>query len=105
MKQLDIGDIHTIPGYCGVFRSVTALTTMIIYLHLRSERLIKKLHWLNGVENRFVVEFSDDGAPESKEETMCIGSLTMWNFGKRAETELSIILFTAKEKDNALSNL
>ena len=108
MKQLDLGDIHTIPGYCGVFRSVTALTTMIIDLHLRSEPLRKKLHWFNGVENHFVVEFSDDGAPESKEETMCIGSLTMWNFGKRVRSRAfhyPIHTITAKEKDNAVSNL
>ena len=30
VKGLDIGDIHIIPGYCGAFRSVTALTMMIL---------------------------------------------------------------------------
>ena len=34
VKGLDIGDLHTITGYCGVFRTITALTIMIIDLHL-----------------------------------------------------------------------
>ena len=37
VNKLDIGEIHTIPGYCGAFRTITALTTMVIDLHLRSE--------------------------------------------------------------------
>ena len=41
VKGLDIGDIHIIPGYCGTFRSVTALTMMILDLHLRTESLFK----------------------------------------------------------------
>ena len=39
VDNLDIGDIHSLPGYCGAFRSVTALTTMIIDLHLKTTRL------------------------------------------------------------------
>ena len=44
VKGLDIGDIHIIPGYCGAFR-ITALTMMILDLHLRTESLFKKLIW------------------------------------------------------------
>lgn len=54
---INIGDIHTIPGFCGVTRSVTALVTMIIDLHLRVPSLQEKLVWLNGIENHFVFEF------------------------------------------------
>ena len=46
-----------------VTRSVTALVTMIIDLHLRVPSLQEKLVWLNRIENHFVFEFSDDGAP------------------------------------------
>ena len=43
VNSLDIGEIHTIPGFRGAYRSVTALTTMIIDLHLKSPSLRKKL--------------------------------------------------------------
>ena len=108
VNKLDIGEIHIIPGYCGAFRTITALTTMVIDLHLRSESLRKKLPWFNGIHNHFIVEFSDDGTPESKEKTMCIGSITMWNFGKRVRSRnlhYPIHTITAKEKDNAVSDL
>ena len=59
----------------------------MIELHLCSDSLRKKLIWFNDQKNHFIVEFSDDGAPESKDGTMCIGqgnrlgigSLTLWN--------------------------
>ena len=35
---------------------------------------------LNGNVNNFVVEFSEDGAPESAERIMKIGTLSPWNY-------------------------
>ena len=58
--------------------------------------------------NHFIIEFSDDGAPESKNETMCIGSLTLWNFGKRVRSRnyhYPLHTISAKEKDNAVALL
>ena len=86
VDKLDIGEIHSLPGYCGAFRSVTALTTMIIDLHLKTPRLREKLVWYNNIPNHFIMQFSDDGAPETRELTMCIGSLTCWNFGSRVRS-------------------
>ena len=43
-----------------------------------------------------------------KKESMCIGSLTCWNFGKRVRSldyHYPIHMITAKEKDDAVSNL
>ena len=108
IKTLDIGDLHQIPGYCGLFRTITALTIMIIDLHLRTPSLRKKLIWFNSLENHFIMEFSDDGAPETREETMCIGSLSSWNFGKRIcsrDFHYPLHTVSAKEKDNAVAQL
>lgn len=108
VNGLDIGDIHSIPGYCGAFRTVTALTSMILDLHLRCDSLREKLIWFNDIENHFIIEFSDDGAPESKEESMCIGSLSMWNLGKRIHSRdyhYPLHTVTANEKDNEVALL
>ena len=86
VNSLDIVVLHTIPGFCGVFRTVAALTRRRIGLHLKCAHLRGKLVWYNGIKNHFIFEFSDDGAPESKKESMCIGSLTCWNFGKRVRS-------------------
>ena len=105
---MDIGDIHIIPGYCGAFRSVTALAMMILNLHLRTESLFKKLIWFKNNINNFVIEFSDDGASESKDEGMCFGSLTCWNFGKRIRSRsfhYPLHTITANEKDDAVALL
>ena len=42
VNNLDIGEIHTVPGYCGAFLTVTALTNMMIDLHLRCDSLRDK---------------------------------------------------------------
>ena len=63
------------------------------------------MQWFNGIHNHFIIEFSDDSAPESKEGTMCIGSITMWNFGRSRNLHYPIHTITAKEKDNAVSDL
>ena len=86
VDSLDIGDIHPIPGYCGVSRTVTALVTMVIDLHFKVPAYKEKLIWFNNHENHLIFEFSDDGAPECKDTTMSIGSLTLWNLGNRVRS-------------------
>ena len=108
VKKLNIGDIQSLPNICGVFRTVTALITMVIDLHLKTKVLREKLLWFNGIENHFICEFSDDGAPETKEATMCIGSLSFWNFGSRIRSrEFQYLLhaISANEKDEIASLL
>ena len=108
VNNLDIGEIHIIPGYSGVARTVSALTTMIIDLQIRVPSLNKSLIWFKNNENHFVVEFSDDGAPESKETTMSIGSLTLWNLGNKVrsrEYHYPLHTISTSEKDIICSNL
>ena len=108
VKQLDIGDIHSPIGLCGAFRTVTALVTMIIDLHLKTDSLRKKLIWFNGIQNHFIMEFLDDGAPETRELTMCIGTISCWNFGTRIRSRdyrYPLHTISAKEKDEVISQL
>ena len=108
VKTLDIGEVHQIPGYSGVARTVTALTTMIADLNLAVPSLNKNLVWFNGNTNHFVVEFSDDGAPESKEVTMTIVTITLWNFRNRVrsrEYHYPLHLISTTEKDSICENL
>ena len=54
------------------------------------------------------MQFSDDGAPESKDGTMTIGSMTMWNLGQRVRSrEFHYLLYTASvsEKDDICNSL
>ena len=39
---------------------------MITDIHLTIRTIDEKLTWFNHVENQFIFEFSDDGAPEAK---------------------------------------
>ena len=101
-KSIDIGEIHVITGYSGVARTVSTLVSMITDLHLTIPSLKKNLLWFNSIEDHFVVEFSDDGAPESRETTMSIGSLTLWNFGgqiRSRQFHYSLHMINAQEKD------
>ena len=105
VNNLDLSDIHTLPGYCGAFRTATPLCTMIVDLHMKCSLLRKKLRWFNDIENHFIMEFSDDGAPETKNLTMTIGSITCWNFGNRVRNrDFHYILHTvdASEEDAIL---
>ena len=89
-------------------RTVTALTTMMLDLHLRVPSLQEKLVWFNDIENHFVIEFSDDGAPESKNTTMSIGSLTMWNFGSKVRSRdyhYPIHTVSCGEKEEVLTDM
>ena len=83
IKSLDIGHVSPIPFSPGVSRTVTGLVFMIIDLHLRVPHLRNKLTWFIEHKFHFVFQFSDDGAPETSELTMSIGSLTCWNFGEK----------------------
>ena len=86
VKSLDIGHVNQIPNAPGVFRTITGLVFMVIDLHLRLPHLSRKLTWFNENTNHFIFQFSDDGAPESSQLTMSIGSLTCWNFGDRVRS-------------------
>ena len=102
VQNLDIGEVHQIEGCSGATRTVTALVTMIADVNLKVEINKERLIWFNGVEDHFVVEFSDDGAPESKEETMTIASLTLWNFENRVRSRdyhYPLHMATVQEKD------
>ena len=86
VRSLDIGHVNQIPNSPGVSRTITGLVFMIIDLHLRLPHLCRKLIWFNENTNHFIFQFSDDGAPESSQLTMSIGSLTSWNFGDRVRS-------------------
>ena len=108
VKSLYIGDLNILPGISGVSRTVTDLTTRMIDLHLKVKKLRENLIWFNNNTNHFVIQFSDDGAPESRNATMTIGSLTMWNFSNRVRSrDFHYLLHTASvpEKDDICSML
>ena len=105
-KAIDIGEVHLIPGVCGVSRTLASLTHDII--KLAYDKADEPLIWFKGNVNHFVVEFSDDGAPESKEHTMDIGSLALWNVGKRIRSRdyhHILHMLTASEKDPVCERL
>ena len=66
VKSMDMGEVHPIEGACGAFRTVSSLCHMIIRLTNRLYVLKNCLIWFKGNENHFILEFSDDGAPEKK---------------------------------------
>ena len=57
VKNMDISEISFIPGYSGVARIVTALTTMIVELHMKVPTLKQNFLWFNGKQNHFIIEF------------------------------------------------
>ena len=86
VKTLDIGCVCQIPDVPGVTRMITGVVFMIMDLHLRLPHLCRQLVWFNGNTNHFVFQFSDDGAPETSQLSMSIGSLTFWNLGERVRS-------------------
>ena len=58
----------------------------IIDLHLRLPHLCRQLVWSNVNINHIIFRFSDDGAPETSQLTMSIGSMTFWNLGERVRS-------------------
>ena len=106
IKALDIGFVSLIPHCSDVSRTVTGLIFMIMDLHLRVPHLRKKRVWHNNNEFNFVFQFSDDGAPETSELTMSIGSLTSWNFGemvRRREHHCLLHCLSVSEKEDVMS--
>ena len=58
--------------------------------------------------NIIIFEFSDDGAPESRDGNMCIGLLSLWNLGNRIRSrEYQYPLHTAScgEKEKVMEDL
>ena len=93
VSKLDIGDVFQVPGEVGVTRTVTQLVIMITDLHLRVPHLKKDIMWIGERENHFIFIFGDDGAPETKELTMSMATLTSLNFGERVTSrEMQYIL-------------
>lgn len=86
VKTLDIGCVCQIPDVPGVTRTITGLVFMIMELHLRLPHLCRQLVWFHGNANHFVFQFSDDGAPETSQLSMSIGSVTFWNLGERVRS-------------------
>ena len=86
VKSLDIGHVSEFPNYSGVSRTVTGLIFMILDLHLRLSYLKNRLIWFNDNTYHFIVQFSDDSAPETSDLSMSIGSLTLWNFGHKVRS-------------------
>ena len=72
VRSVDIADFNIIPGISGVSRTITGLTTLIIDINLKVNNLRENLIWFNSNINHFVMQFSDDGAPDSKDGTMTI---------------------------------
>ena len=108
VRSLDIGHVNQIPNAPGVSRTITGLVFMIIDLHLRLPYLFRKLIWFNDNINHFIMQFSDDGAPESSQLTMSIGSLTSWNFGDRVRSrDFQYILHCVSlgKKDEVLQSI
>ena len=86
VNRLNIGHVTQLPGVAGVSRTITGLVFLIIDLHLRVPHLSKRLVWYNELENHFVIQFSDDGALETGQLSISIGSLTSLNFGDRVRS-------------------
>jgi len=108
VKSLDIGHITQLPDVAGVSRTVTGLVFLMVDLHLRVPHLSKKLVWFNELEHHFIIQFSDDGAPETGQLTMSIGSLTSWNFGDRVRSsdfQYLLHCVSLDEKNEALESL
>lgn len=108
VKSLDIGHVCAIPNYSGVSRTVTGLVFMILDLHLRLPYLRNQLIWFNENTNHFIVQFSDDGAPETSDLSMSIGSLTVWNFGDHVRSrdfQYLLHCLSVNEKDRVMEDL
>ena len=106
VKSLDIGHVCQISNYPGVSRKVAGLVFMILDLHLRLPRLQKDL--INGNKCHFIFQFSDDGAPETSELGISVGSLTCWNFGSRVRSREFHYLphcLSVPEKDAVMEDL
>ena len=85
-----------------------SLVFIIIYLHLRVSHLSHKLVLFDENENHFILQFSDDGAPETSELTMSIGIMVWWNFGDQVRSrgfQYLLHCVSVKEKDQLMHDL
>ncbi|CAB3989988.1 Hypothetical predicted protein [Paramuricea clavata] len=108
VKTLDIGCVCQIPDVSGVTRTITGLVFMIMDLNLKLPHLCRQLVWFKGNTNHFIFQFSDDGAPETSQLSMSIGSLTLWNLGQRVRSRQFQYLLhcvSLNEKHDALELL
>ena len=108
VKSLDIGHVSEIPNYSGVSRTVTGLIFMILELHLRLSYLKNRLIWFNDNTYHFIVQFSNDSAPETSDLSMSIGSLTLWNFGDKVRSrdyQYLLHWLSVSENDNVMEDL
>ena len=108
VKTLDIGCVCQIPDIPSVTRTITGLIFMIMDLHLILPHLFQQLVWFQGNANHFVLQFSVDGAPETSQLAMSIGSVTFWNIGERVRSrEYQYLLHCVSlgEKHEALQSL
>jgi hypothetical protein len=108
VKSLDIGQVSLIPNCSGVSRTVTGLLYMILNLYLESSQLYQQLTWFNDNKDHFIIQFSDDGAPETSELGMSIGSLTCWNFGgklRSRDCHYLLHCLSVSEKDPVMEAL
>ncbi len=108
VKNLDIGQVNQITSVPGVLRTVTGLILMIADLHLRVPHLANKLVWFNEMEYHLIFQFSDDGAPETSQLSMSIGSLTFWNLGDRVRSrdyQYLLHCVSVEEKHQVLEDL
>lgn len=108
VKSLDRGHVSEIPNYSGVSRTVTGLVFMILDLHLHLSYLKNRLIWFNDNTYHFIVQFSDDGAPETSDLSMSIGSLTLCNFGDKVRSrdyQYLLHCLSVSEKDNVMEDL
>ena len=81
---------------------------MIMDLHLSVPSLKYKFRWFNDIENHYIFEFSDDGAPESRDGNMCIGSFSLWNLGNRIrsrEYQYPLHTVSCGEKEKVMEDL
>ena len=108
VKSLNTGPVYQIPQHMGVSRTITSLSIMIVDLYLRVNHLRDELVWYNDKPYHFIMQFSDDGAPETKELTMSIGTLTCWNLGQKVRSrELQYFLhgLSVPEKAAIMSDI
>lgn len=110
VKSLDIGHVSEIPNYSGVSRTVTGLVFVILDLQLCLPYFRDRLIWFNENVNHFIIQFCGDGAPETSDLSMSIGSLTgtIWNCGDKVRSrdyQYLLQCLSASEKDRVMEDL
>lgn len=91
-------------------RTVTGLVFVILDLQLRLPYFRDRLIWFNENVNHFIIQFCGDGAPETSDLSMSIGSLTgtIWNCGDKVRSrdyQYLLQCLSASEKDRVMEDL